>query len=246
MIARFHHRMLATPVQANRAVAVLSKMMSLAIKRGDRPDRTNPAIGIDKFGEISRERVLSDTENSAFWTGADRLGFPFGPLFKLLLVTGQRRNEVAGMPWTELDLDNAIWTIAPARAKNKRQHEVYLSPLAMGLLNISHASDYVFSVGKTPPSGFSKAKSRLDGAMKETLVEAFAAWRLHDLRRTAASGMAGLGIRAEIIEKTLNHMSGINSGLVRIYQRHEHHEARKQALNAWSARLEELVTSDTN
>jgi integrase len=90
--------MTATPVQANRAVAVLSKMMSLAIKRGDRPDRTNPAIGIDKFGEMARERVLSNAEICAFWRGADRLGFPFGPLFKLLLVTGQRRNEVAGLP----------------------------------------------------------------------------------------------------------------------------------------------------
>lgn len=245
MIARFHHSMLATPVQANRAVAVLSKMMSLAIKRGDRPDRTNPAIGIEKFGETSRERVLSDAEIRTFWMGTDRLGFPFGPLFKLLLVTGQRRNEVAGMPWTEIDLDNAIWTIAAARAKNNRQHEVYLSPLAMRLLNVPRASNYVFSAGKMPPSGFSKAKSRLDRYMQETLGEALAAWRLHDLRRTAASGMAGLGIRAEIIEKTLNHTSGINSGLVRVYQRHEQHEARKQALSAWSARLLELVGSET-
>jgi integrase len=114
----------------------------------------------------------------------------------------------------------------------------------MRLLNISRASDYVFSAGKTPPSGFSKAKFRLDRYMAESLGEAIAAWRLHDLRRTAASGMSGLGIRAEIIENTLNHMSGINSGLVRVYQRHEQHEARKQALRAWSSQLEELVSRE--
>ena len=214
---------------------------------------TNP-IGGMRGPALSpaRDRVLGDDEIKAFWHAASEQGLPFENVFKLLLLTGQRREEVAGMRWRELDLDNATWTIAKERCKNGKAHLVNLSPDAVRMLApLGSAdetrSDHVFSTtGMTPVSGFSKTKARLDKRMQELLGDKYQHWRSHDLRRTAASGMAALGFPPHIIERVLNHLSGAQGGLVGVYQRHEYREERRQALLAWSEYVAKIVDREAD
>lgn len=242
-VEHFHSGLYKTQAQANRSIAVLSKMMNWAIKLGERPDRVNPCIGIEKYREKSRDRVLSDAELRAFWAATEVTGFPFGPAFRILLLSAQRREEVMSMTWQELALEEGAWTIGGTRTKNHRGHQVALSSTAVEILSsIPRRCDFVFSTnGKNSPSGFSKAKSRLDRIMTEKLGEEPPEWRLHDLRRTAATRMAALDILPNIIERVLNHQSGVNSGLVSIYQKHEYKDAQRSAVLSWNMRLLEIV-----
>jgi integrase len=200
----------------------------------------------------ARDRVLTDEELKAFWQAAGAQGWPFENVFKLLLLTGQRREEVAGMLWREVDLDAAAWTIAKERAKNGKAHTVDLCTESLRLLQRPEGDDsaqradaLLFSTtGYSAPSGFSRAKARVDGRMKEILGDKFQPWRTHDLRRTAASGMAALGFQPHIIERVLNHVSGAQGGLVGVYQRHEYREERKRAIMAWGARVIQIVSAE--
>ena len=132
------------------------------------------ATGWPPTKEKSRDRVLSEEEVGTFWRAADELDWPFGPLFKLLLLTAQRRDEVASMEWAEINLDTGLWTIPREKAKNDHGHDVQLSMEALAIIKALPrvAGPYVFSTnGKTPVSGFSRAKERLDGSMLATLKE---------------------------------------------------------------------------
>jgi integrase len=201
----------------------------------------------------SRERVLEDFEVRAMWQAASGMAWPFASIYRLLLLTGARREEVAGMPWGELDLYSALWQIPGARTKNGRPHRVPLMPPTVALLDpaaIAAAktglgypdSQLVFSTtGKTPPSGWSKAKRALDASMKELLGTRFKEWRVHDLRRTCATGMEDLGIPTHIVETALNHVSGAKAGIVGVYQRAEHKEAVRAAFEAWAKRVIDIV-----
>lgn len=200
----------------------------------------------------SRDRVLTDDEIKALWQSSSDLGWPFENVFKLLLLTGQRREEVAGMRWREIDLDAGTWTIAKERCKNGKAHALDLCAEAIRLLDpigevasarlSKSTDDLVFSnTGTTPVSGFSKIKARIDTRMKEILGDRFEDWRTHDLRRTAASGMASLGFQPHIIERVLNHVSGAQGGLVGVYQRFDYREDRKRALLAWGDRVAIIV-----
>ena len=201
----------------------------------------------------ARDRVLSDVEIKAFWQAASELSWPFENVFKVLLLSGQRREEVAGMRWREIDLDAATWTISKERCKNGKAHTVDLSPEAVRMLDPlgeagtprparTSEKDLVFSTtGSTPVSGFSKAKARIDARMQLILGDNFQPWRTHDLRRTAASGMAALGFQPHVIERVLNHVSGAQGGLVSVYQRHEYREERRRAIIAWGAHVISLV-----
>ncbi len=213
----------------------------------------------------ARDRVLSDGELAVIWQGADALGFPFGPVIKLLILTGQREGEVAGMAWSELDLDAATWTIPKERTKNAREHVVDLAPEAMAVIGAvprdgdllfparrASARKHVRATGETdlkPVVGFAAAKRLLDGDVRpKTKVPLptydLAHWRLHDLRRTAASGIAGMpGGRfpPHVVERVLNHASGVTGGLVGVYQRHEYRPERKAALEAWGAHVAAVV-----
>jgi integrase len=204
----------------------------------------------------ARDRILSDEEIKAFWQAASELSWPFENVFKVLLLTGQRREEVAGMRWRELDLDAGQWTIAKERCKNGKAHTVDLSPEAVRMLDplgdaaaprlakSAEDEDLVFSTtGRTPVSGFSKAKTRIDARMQSILGDKFQPWRTHDLRRTAASGMAALGFQPHVIERVLNHVSGAQGGLVGVYQRHEYREERRRALMAWNAHVIGIVVA---
>ncbi len=215
----------------------------------------------------SRDRVLADHEVKLFWTALDRMPLIkigseeddsiqhldiWRPFYRTLLLTAQRRDEVAGMMLSEIDLDKATWTIPKERTKNNKEHLVHLSPQAVSILRGAVGSargPYVFSSnGETPISGFSKAKLFLDARMQAILDEAgegktLKPFRIHDLRRTAASGMAALGFAPHVIERVLNHVSGAQGGLVGIYQRHEYVAERKKAVDAWANHLSGIVST---
>jgi integrase len=168
---------------------------------------------------------------------ARQMGGAFGSIIRMLILTAQRRNEVSEMTWDELDLDSSQWEIPSARTKNEKPHTVHLSEQAASVISgISSIGSFVFtSNGKTPFSGFSKSKKRLDELSGVTN------WRLHDIRRTVTSGMAKLGIAPHIADKILNHQSGTISGVAAVYQRHEFLEERKTALDVWGNYVQSLL-----
>jgi integrase len=246
------------PVSANRTLAVVRRLFGWAMERGLL--ETSPCDRIRApTAEQARDRVLREEEIIILWRACEKIGWPFGPLVQLLLLTGQRREEVAGMRWSELDLDAKLWTLPKERVKNGQAHEVPLSDMALQALNrlprIPGSGTYLFSTtGVSPVSGFSRAKVRLDAAIAQersseiaikeraTPSLAHANWRNHDLRRTVATGMARLGINLPVVEKVLNHSSGSFGGVAGIYQRHSFIEEKRAALQSWAQFVEGLIT----
>ncbi len=228
--------------------AALRPLFAWALERG--AIEQNPILGLRGPQLLqARDRVLSDAEIKAFWIAAGKLSWPFENIFKLLFLTAQRREEVAGMHWKEIDQDKRVWTIGKERTKNNKTHTLDLSSRALALIPSEKLLDcpFVFSTtGHSAPSGFSKAKARLDKGMAAILGDAFQPWRTHDLRRTAASGMAALGFQPHVIERVLNHLSGAQGGLVGVYQRHEYSEERKRALVSWSEYVAKIVNLGTD
>jgi integrase len=234
-----------SPVTANRKFAQLRKMCRWAVSRGI--IEHSPCDGVDPpSAEKSRERVLDTDEMRFVWRAADDLGFPFGPIVKLLVLTGQRRSEVGGMAWRELDLEKGIWTIPAERSKNKRQHALPLSPEAIAIIESLprfSGSRFVFSPGKIAPSGFSRAKTRIDSLIaKLNGGNAIEPWILHDIRRSVASGLAALGINLPVIERCLNHVSGSFAGIVGIYQKHNFADEMRTAMERWGRHVEALAS----
>ncbi len=192
-------------------------------------------------------RTLTDDELWHVWRAADADGWPFGVLVKLLILTGQRRDEVSGMRWSEINLGAAVWTIPKTRAKNDIEHEVPLQPRPRFqsiklYTRTSSAADLVFTTnGTNAVSGFSRAKRRLDKAIAKQARQPLAPWVLHDLRRTVATGLQRLGVRLEVTEAVLNHISGSRSGIVGVYQRHDYRAEKAQALQVWSTHVMSVV-----
>lgn len=185
-----------------------------------------------------RERVLSDKELAAIWRATDAPGIPatFGRLVRLLMLTGQRREEVAAMRWDELSADRETWTLPSSRMKNHTAHVVPLSEAAQNLLPDTAGDGLVFPGQRhTPFAGWSKAKAALDTA------SGVKGWRIHDIRRTVATGLQRLGVRLEVTEAVLGHVSGSRAGIVGVYQRHTWAEEKKAALAAWAAHLAAVV-----
>ena len=188
--------------------------------------------------KISRQRVLKHAEIKAVWPAFEGAGYPFGPLAQLLLLTGQRRSEVAGMRWAEVDLEAREWTIPAGRSKSAREHIVPLSDAAAAILTELPrfaGGDFVFSTtaGRRPVSGFSKMKARLD---KRVEIED---WRLHDLRRTVRTELARLGVPEIVSERVINHGP---KGLVAVYNKHEYADEKRDALDRWAGELRDIVT----
>jgi integrase len=238
-----------SPVQANRTLARLKTLFRWALD--EELVTVDPAARVRKvIKETARDRVLSDDEIQLFWVGCDQLGWPFGPMFKLLLLTAQRRDEVGGMRWGELDLEKRIWTIPRERAKSDRAHVVHLSAPAVEIIEaLPRTGELVFSTtGVTAVSGYSRAKERIDELMTAGLRQKsgnpeaeIAPWILHDLRRTATTGMAKLGIAPHVVDKVLNHSAGAIRGVAAVYNRHAYLEERKAALEAWGRYVESLI-----
>ncbi len=194
----------------------------------------------------SRDRVLSHDEIKAVWKAATACYYPFEPIVKLLLLTGQRRDEIANLKWSELSETLDLITFEGSRTKNNRAHVLPLPPLATSILKelpkiaVSHdkMSEYVFTtIGTAPFSGFSNGKIALDKHCDPKLPD----WHLHDLRRTCATELAKLGIKQEVTEAILNHKSGKVSGVAAIYNRHEYQDEKAEALKLWADRLQEII-----
>jgi integrase len=231
------------PIKANRVFDQFRGMCKWAIERGiiDR----SPCEGMKAPSpENKRERVLDDDEVNLVWRAFEAVGWPFGRIGQLLLLTGAREREVAGMEWKEIDLASRIWTLPAARAKNGREHVVPLSDAAVEIISSLprlESRKFVFSTtGRTPVSGFSNAKKYVDAAMGESIPN----WTFHDLRRTVATNLQRLGVRLEVTEAVLNHVSGSRAGIVGIYQRHTWSDEKRAALTAWARRLNEIVTGE--
>jgi integrase len=229
------------PIAANRTLAAVRKMFNWAVARDILT--ASPCAGVKPPTlERARDRVLTDDELRLVWQAAGKVGGSFGSLVRLLMLTGQRRNEVAEMQWNELDLEGRLWTLPRERVKTDQPHEVPLSAPAIGILESAPriaASPFVLTTtGKTPSNGYSKGKRKLDALLPQDMP----AWRLHDLRRTVASGMARLGINLPVIEKVLNHSGGSFAGIVGVYQKHTFAEEKRAALEAWGRHVEGIVT----
>jgi integrase len=228
----------ASEARARSVASALSSMFGWL--RRNRLVGSNPCLEMDRpRAPPSRRRVLTDEEIKWFWRASGDAIEPFGPLLRVMLLTGARRGEVAGMRRSELQ--DATWTLPPERAKNGREHRVTLPRFVLDLLP---DGDPVFSTnGRTGVSGFSKVKERLDTAMLAAAPAGtvIAPWVLHDLRRTAASGLARLGVAIHVTERVLNHVSGTQSGIVAVYQRYEYEAEVAAALEAWAERVSLIV-----
>lgn len=244
-LAPIFDRLQDRPAVARLTHATLRKLFRWAVSRGDL-DRS-PLEGVEAPPPVvARDRVLSDIELACVWNGSNALGPTFRSFFRLLILTAQRREEVAGVDWAELDRTGALWTLPAHRTKNLKPQLVPLSRAAIDLLDeVAGGVQWpsrglVFSTtGRTPISGFSKAKRKLDLILEEHLQSRgpLAGWRIHDIRRTVATGLQRLGVRFEVTESVLNHLSGAKSGVAGVYQRHDWAKEKKEALEAWADHL---------
>jgi integrase len=186
-----------------------------------------------------RARALSAPEIGALWRAWETMGVPMGAFMRFALVTGQRRTEIATMERSELDLEARLWSIPAEKAKNRRAHLVPLSGLAIGILDSVPLFDgrFVFSTRPgTHISGFSKAKARAAS------LSGVAEWRLHDLRRTAATRLAELGVAHPVVSKLLNHSPRGVMGVTSIYNRYEYLDERREAVERWAQRIGDIVS----
>ena len=224
------------PIGGNRLLSFLKKFFSWAVDQD--LIEASPAAALKKPSrETARDRVLTDDEVRSVWLACD--DGVFGRIVRLLLLTGQRRGEVAEMRWTELDLQRQLWSLPRARTKSNRGHTVPLCDAAIAILDACPCtSAYVFAGRRndTPIVGFAKAKERLDKRSGVT------GWRLHDLRRTAATNIARLGVDRLVISKLLNHSETSVTG---IYDRFNYEDAKRHAVSLWARRLEVIVQAAT-
>jgi integrase len=222
---------------ASRTAAYGRACFSWALKRGTISG--NPFAALPAIGERpKRDRVLSDEELARVWRTAAEMTMPFGVIVRLLILTGQRVSEVAGMRWSELSASLDTWIIPPERTKNGVTQVVPLAAPACKLLKaIPRVGDLVMPGRNTtsPFNGWSKSRAKLVAASGVTN------WTLHDLRRTMATGLQRLGVRLEVTEAALNHVSGSRAGIAGVYQRHDWAVEKRAALDAWGEHIRLLV-----
>ena len=217
---------------ASRARSALSSMFTWAIRQGYEI-ASNPVSGTNVPAEpTSRARVLSDGELAELWSalGPDQ----FGDILRLLVLTAQRREEIGALRWEEIDFVRGVIVLGPERTKNKRQHEVPLAPRAKAILARQPRQwPWVFGNARRSYTNWGEPKSRLPGLT--------APWRLHDLRRTAATGMAELGTLPHVIEAVLNHVGGHRAGVAGIYNRATYAKEMREALERWAKHVEAIT-----
>jgi integrase len=223
---------------ARRIHASLHRLFAWAVGRGI--IEINPLTNLPKPGsETRRDRVLTDDELVKVWRGAERLGWPYGPAFQLLILAGARREEIGQLRWSEIDGDTI--NLKGERTKTGSPHIIPLSAPARAIIESLQqyrvaGSDFVFTVsGKSPVAGWSRAKADLDD------LAAIDDWRTHDLRRTAATGLQKLGVGLQVTEAVLGHTAGSRAGVVGIYQRYSYGTEKASALEAWGAHVLALV-----
>jgi integrase len=231
----------------NRARAALSAFFAWAIAEGHLD--SNPVAGTGKAQETSRDRVLSDSELAQVWHALPAT--VYGDVVRLLMLTGQRRMEIGGLRWSEIDFTARVINLPASRTKNGRSHQVPLSEPALAILTARascsgradgngtpNGDGLVFgTTGQRGYNGWSDGKLTLD----RKLGAGFRPFVHHDARRTVASGMARLGINLPTIEKVLNHVSGSFAGIVGVYQHHDFAEEKRSTLNKWASHLMTVV-----
>jgi integrase len=229
-----------TESRARKAHAALSVMFSWLMRR--RRITTNPMLDLTApSAPKARDRVLNDGEIKSLWAAADSLKEPFGSVIKLLALTGARLNEVAELPFDELAEDLTSATIPGSRTKNHLPFVLPLSPLAQSIIaSQPREGQFMFSTtrGLVPVAVGSKIKSQLDEAI------GISDWRIHDIRRSVATGMASIGIQPHVIEAVLHHISGFRSGVAGTYNRFSYVNEKREALEKWSFHLERLLADD--
>lgn len=215
-------------VTANRARSTLSSLYAWSI--GEGLCETNPTIGTNVQKETARERVLTDIELAAIWIATT--GDNYGRIVRLLMLTGQRRDEIGALRRSEINIDEKLITLAGARTKNGLKHDVPLSDAAMKVLETCNRHrDLLFGLGPNGFAGWSRGKTALDAACGVN------DWTLHDLRRTAATRMADLGVQPHVIEAVLNHVSGHKAGVAGIYNRSTYAAEKRDALERWASHV---------
>jgi integrase len=236
------------PYTAHIVLGHARSLFNWAINRGAYGLETSPCDRIKPSALIGakepRQRVLSDSEIGAVWSATEKLGYPFGPLYQLLLLTGARKNEVAGAKWGEFDLKKKIWTVPPERFKSNASHLVPLSDQALAIIERLPRftkGDRLFTTtyGEKPISGFSKAKERIDKLVKDELEASPSSWVVHDIRRTVRTRLASLRISDLVAEMVIGHG---RKGLQRVYGQHRYVDETREALELWAARLRDIVT----
>jgi len=188
----------------------------------------------------ARSRVLDDRELRAIWLSAETMGYPFGRLVQLLLLTGQRRNEVVSMAWPQLDVEERTWTLPAALTKNNRAHVVPITDAALSVMqSIPRFTDGLLFASRSNSersfSGFSKSKRQFD------IMCGVTNWTLHDLRRTAATRLGRLKVAPHVVERILNHSSGTFAGVAGVYNRFEYLPEMREALELWASHLQALI-----
>ena len=217
------------PIMANRIKALVSKIFTWALK--EEIIEASPALSLDPPGgsekDRERTRTLSADEIRLVWNSFDKLGYPWGPLFKMLIITGQRCGEVGGMKWSEITDDG--WHVPNERAKSGRGHLIPLSSLAREILDeVPEIGELVF---RTRLGSWSWAKERVDAKIPH--------WRLHDLRRTFATQLRSLGVDRVVVSKLLNHAE---AGVTKIYDRYAADPEKAAAMERWANRLREIIS----
>lgn len=229
-----------TPSAANHAFAAVRKFFNWCVQRGY--VEVTPCLGVQSPAKHkSRERVLSDDELALVWQHAPACGYPFEQIVRLLVLTVQRRGEVAAMRWPHVSLGDALWSLPAELTKSNRPHAVPLVGEATAILAALPRLDetFAFPSKKVPGQawdGFTKAKWRLDALI------GFDDWTLHDLRRTAATGMAKLGVSPHVVERILNHTTGTLGGVAGVYNRFGYLPEMRAALEVWAQHVGSLTS----
>ncbi len=227
------------PYQARNSFAILRKLFNWAIGQGLYGIETSPLerLSVNELCGASeaRERILTDTELRALWNAAGEMGYPYGPVFRMLIMTGQRLTEISEMSWPEISSD--MLTIPAPRMKGDRAHEVPLAPAASAVLESLPrwtAGDFVFTTtaGRKPINGFSKAKVRIDKLSGVT------GWKIHDLRRTMRTHLSALPVQDLVRELVIAHAK---PGLHKVYDQHAYQDEKRQCLELWEKRLTSIV-----
>jgi len=244
-------RMPADQVGNRRNVfAVLRRLFKWAISRGD--IERSPMEGMETPPAVkARERWLSDSELGRIWKHAPQTHRCFGPIVRLLIATGQRREEVTSLDWEELNRADGEWRLPGDRAKNGEPNMVPLNDLAIAELDKVAKGDRWPRKGRVFPTSsgagftaYSKGKNKLDKLVAADGGDPLPAWRLHDLRRTLATGFQRLGVRFEVTEAVLNHVGASRSGVAGIYQRHDWKEEKREALRVWNDHIVKTLAAN--
>lgn len=266
-LAAVIRRLQDRPALARNTHAVMRKLFAWAVDQGDLTFNPMPSAPPNVK---ARKRVLTPDEMVAVWQASFKLDRPMGQFVRLLCATLQRRSEVAGLPWSELTELHGVWRLDGERVKNDEDHLVPINALAGEALADMAAGPapqkakawprkgLVFTTtGKTPISGFSKVKAKLDREMLPILQRLadkradalgedremifLPPWRFHDIRRTGTTQMQALGVPIEVTEKVINHKSGETAGIRGVYNLHAYTKEKREALDKWGAYLRRIV-----